>query len=527
MKLVWHILAKDLRRLGWPVAGWLLLHVVSTIWMRWLAAPGGVPAGAIEAWLGTISWMATLAKGFLLVMGFVLAGALVVEDPVGGSNAFWPTRPISNGRLLSAKALGALLLFVVAPVVLLVPVWLGAGFTLKQAVVTAWELAKIQIGFTLMAMLLAALVEDVGKFFVAALLLTVALLLLGSNGPTWRWTGLIPAELHATRNALIGLGEVTLAAILMPIQFLTRRTDRTWAGIGVGLAAALAIRLAWPWEMPWLWMSRPNYTPPPAWAYAGHAAVQRVGTAQLPREWGERVLLGVEASGFPAEAGIVAAVRYESALHWGDGLREKVNFASSDANREEQARRLLHLPPFMTTWELASYPVPLEVLQKHWRTWKGPATYKGDLQLATVRGSMAGPVPLVAGAELRDGACCDRVVLIDLEPDGERVTILLEEHDRRDDGPDCYALTNAALGWNVCLVPGRGESAELNGFVLSTYRLTIKLPTRTVNGREEVVPDWARQTMLTRVRIEQRDRFVRHVEFDPMTLNPAKGEAKP
>src|SRR5262249_55528045 len=98
MNLTWHIVKKDLRALRWPIGVWFLC-VVGKL---------GVGVALLNArgdegitWFNQMDLLAkTLAVGELL--SFVLAAALVQEDLMVGTTAFWMTRPISGGRLLRA-----------------------------------------------------------------------------------------------------------------------------------------------------------------------------------------------------------------------------------------------------------------------------------------------------------------------------------------------------------------------------------------------------------------------------------------
>src|SRR5207253_2915580 len=133
MNLIWHIAKKDLRRMALPVGCWLVFLFAGTFWFRISSPPGDGDLGTgVAGWTRLLNIWAMLLYGTRYAIGFILAGALVLEDPVFGTTQFWPTRPIANARLFGAKILSAVILFVLAPLAVLVPVWLGSGFTAQD-----------------------------------------------------------------------------------------------------------------------------------------------------------------------------------------------------------------------------------------------------------------------------------------------------------------------------------------------------------------------------------------------------------
>jgi len=92
LKTVVKVFEKDLRILKIPICFWLCLLVFNFILQD---TSSGRKVGVEEA-LGVL---------LAYVFGFVLTGAVVGQDPLVGTKAFWKTKPISGWELLAAKAL--------------------------------------------------------------------------------------------------------------------------------------------------------------------------------------------------------------------------------------------------------------------------------------------------------------------------------------------------------------------------------------------------------------------------------------
>ena len=240
MNLVWHIAKKDLRRMAAPVAVWLALILAGAIWFR-TAEPSlvGHVASEIDEWGALVTIWSVLLTVAELMLAIVLTGALMLEDRVASPNAFWPTRPIGGGRLLAAKLLASFLCFIVAPVVVLTPVWLSVGCTFVDIVHAAVQFA-VTFGFAvLFAMAVSSLVKGLGEL---ALMVTV----LGVGC----WIALIPGmhgeggALHVSVPMRVGLAALFGCAALY--QFRTRRTLVGMIVLTGGLCVALVVA----WRVP-------------------------------------------------------------------------------------------------------------------------------------------------------------------------------------------------------------------------------------------------------------------------------------
>jgi hypothetical protein len=124
MNLTWHIVKKDLRALKWPLALWIFVIIAKLgIGVVLLNADG---TEGVE-WFNKMDALAKIL-GIFEFVSFVLTAALVQQDLLVGTTAFWMTRPISGGRLLRAKLLSIGLVFGLLPVLVTLPWWQGCGY---------------------------------------------------------------------------------------------------------------------------------------------------------------------------------------------------------------------------------------------------------------------------------------------------------------------------------------------------------------------------------------------------------------
>src|ERR1019366_679305 len=132
-------------------------------------------AGAMSfASYGQLQILDAILFGLRVAIGYLMIAALMFDDPLVGSTAFWPTRPISGPRLLVAKLLGCLLVFGLLPVLVTLPWWLYCGYGIRQvweaSVDSFWSQATpLAVGF-----LIGALTGSVARFLVWTLVAIAA-----------------------------------------------------------------------------------------------------------------------------------------------------------------------------------------------------------------------------------------------------------------------------------------------------------------------------------------------------------------
>lgn len=248
MKLIWHLIEKDIRRDRWALVLWALLFVGQV-------GVGVMARNPREFDLDLIVYLQTGSMtlvGLQMVMGYVLVARLVQADALIGNTHFWMTRPISRGRLLLAKGLGALLIFGLVPVLLLLPWWLYCGFGWREIFWTGVETLGWQLLMIALAFLVATLTDDLGRLLLWTLLLIIALLswsvLLQAYFGSVSWQGRtakLASGIMFTRLWFSAVVLVVGAGAVAAHHYLTRHFIRSvvlvvcWLGVIAGVGRGM------------------------------------------------------------------------------------------------------------------------------------------------------------------------------------------------------------------------------------------------------------------------------------------------
>ncbi len=240
MKLTLHIIRKDLRRLGSVLVLWALVYLAEFVAGARLLHEGIGNMYQFDRYQ-IFTW---IMVGLKYAIGYLLTAALIHEDPLVGTTAFWPTRPISGARLLGAKAGTCLIVFGLFPIAMALPWWLYCGYGLHELPLAAIDIGGSQALPVLIGVLVASLTGTLGRFLAGTLgvlvFVPVALWCFAEGHPavtedtfavaSWPWP-------HLMRYApLAGL-------VVIAHQFLTRRLARSLAVL-VSLAAAVLLACA-------------------------------------------------------------------------------------------------------------------------------------------------------------------------------------------------------------------------------------------------------------------------------------------
>ncbi len=247
MSRVAHLVFKDVRHLRVPVALWLALQVLATGLFAHLSSGEQVDS---LMWLGAMHHWISLIVGLLAVMGYVLAGFVVLQDPPVGSTSFWMTRPITRTTNFLAKAMVTLGLFVLAPVLVLVPLWWAFGFSSGQVFFAGAEFMLWQSLITLLAVAMASLSANLAEFLFAGIAVIVLHALCGAKAVTASFFQDVPRGVWASRTTVIQTFLIAPPLIgLVVHQFLSGHTRRSWTLVAATLAVTLIVRTAWPWDI--------------------------------------------------------------------------------------------------------------------------------------------------------------------------------------------------------------------------------------------------------------------------------------
>lgn len=233
MRLTLHIVRKDLVRMRLPMALWALTFAWQfALGIRLLH--GDTQDLNAFARIQLYDW---LAFGIQVAVSFVLVATLIHEDPLVGSSAFWPTRPISGVQLLGAKLIGFLAIFGVFPILVTLPWWLYCGYGLHDVWWAALHTFCVSLLAPLVALMVASLTGNMSRFLASSILLLAFLVITFTtfsladpvfNRPK---TPFRPQDVESGFRFLMDLGLVGFPLVAAH-QYLTRRTIRSLVLLG-------------------------------------------------------------------------------------------------------------------------------------------------------------------------------------------------------------------------------------------------------------------------------------------------------
>lgn len=488
MTLVWHIVRKDLRRFALPIVAWLALLAIPTLVFRFKSvAIDGHVASSIDTALGLFSIWGRLLAAVHGLLGYVIASSQVLEDPLVGTNGFWTTRPISNGRLLASKLAGAAVLFGLLPLVVLTPIWFASGFSVREVLIAAGEFLRYNGSIVLFALAVAALSRNLAQ----VLFFTIVV------GGAYLGILVIATQLFAIRHRfsseLLNCAIPIVSGVILAQQFLTRRPVRSW----IFLAGAMITVLAIPVVRPTLLLRAGTGIAPPAETPEDRAAKFDVVLGNFSRHPNSAPSLVITA---PWTKDGKYAPMYAKLPNG------KTGRGPYGVGTFESGQRALGLSS-------ESGPLQWQVMMP-WLAGRPESELptSGSLELWAVRTEVVGELSLAVGNEARNGATSTKIV--ELGRRNDRLDeIFVEDRDSRARSQaeafrhfDLFYLVDRKRNTFVS-VPGRNlGSIEMNSLTLRFWRLHVA-------GES----DW-KDGVLIRLRFERERRFSRPFEVRGTTL---------
>lgn len=435
MSVVAAIVRKDLRRLTLPIAIWLVCQGLALAWFA--QAPGFLPDDPGTWRYGLGIWVQIIGTAQYL-FGALLAGMLLLEDPLRGSDSFWRTRPIASGRLLLAKALSVIALLVLAPLLVHAAVWLGLGFLGSDLLQAAAQDLRFYSGCVLAGMAAACLSRTLAQHLFALLGIAgfqVGLQFAGMHfTPAWSvvfkgpdWLRELPVF---TTTHLVPL------AILVPAYLRIRQAAAVTV---VALATLLAFTAPRVVAEVIAWQARAAVSV--ATASGSVSGVELRGlrgrpTESIPpiRRWespAPRLEVRVDQSG-PLET-VVRPAGGAGALRWAGGPELSVLVdRAPDFPVPLLLETLERRRPSAVVWSL---PVR-RVGYGETRVGSGPADWNGRIDLETLRLREVGRLPVRSGAVIASGSNRVRLAAVQSPEDASRpFRLVIEEREAgvRDD----------------------------------------------------------------------------------------------
>lgn len=476
MMLTWQIIQKDLRRLTVPLGLWVLFVGGTTVGFGLYPAPElAGNAADIGGWIDGLYGGGIATVLLQSTVGALLIAVLVLEDPPGGTTAFWLTRPMSNTRLLAAKVLGGTLCIAVIPALALALCWLGFGFSLRETAWAAGEHVAWQIILVLPALAVMSLGGGLGRFAIVALAtwLVVAFTVIAIDAPSVRLL-LHPKWVDARGATMVGV--LALGSFMTLVSSYHRRRVLSWVLWSVTLTLLIGLRAATGEN----WTKAP-IQPSPAvedvrWERVRLDGSTPVATLLTPGS----DTAGVWLAPLAAKVQTTPAVKdgktfeLERAPAWGEAAALRVS------GLERSTGPL--------AWNLTLGGDLAEELRRN------PAVGPGEVRLAKMQARVLWEMPLRLAAEARSGAAYSRVVSLGWADNFSKRQIVLQERDARlaiGDGigrsvggrelrlrdetrADCFLLVNRARGYAHALAVREFGTARMNSMLLTARVLEIE-----------------------------------------------------
>jgi hypothetical protein len=420
MRLLRHIVAKDLRRLRWPLLAWLLIIVVRvavTAARSELAFDDLSRRFALE----NLSDLLMLIDALMLVL---LVSWLVHDEPLVGTDAFWLTRPIGSTRLMGAKLAFAILFLVAAPalaqsIVAAVAVRspghavrLLPGLLISQSLWVAALIAFATLTPSVTRFLLALVAAAAaGAVAISGLIVLLMMRAEESDYPT--------PELSDPSSVVPGWSLwLAVAVIVIALQYRTRRPQLAICAGLAGVVSTVVIVTAWPWRSAGL--PEPD---PGAWARdsAAVTAVLDPGAPYVTDARGMRrrslvnklIAVPIRLTGVPSRYAIQSlGVRSRLELAGGSTV-QSAQGGSVPVPLEGEQRAPAYLAPVQAVllpsqlvgWRdesrVAQWPIVLKLpAGEYERVRSTPGRLTATIEAFLRESRLVGSIPLVPGATL-------------------------------------------------------------------------------------------------------------------------------
>lgn len=577
MRFVAHLLRWDVRRFRWLIAAWIALVSLSAV-LQGLTPVLDV-AGGHE---GPVQLAVVLLLLARLVLGATLVARIIQAHPLVGTTAFWMTRPIPAGALMTSRVVLLAVLLVVIPA--LADAALMAAYHVPPAymVRSLIDAALMRAAGATFVAGVAAFTATLGRFavvsaaFVVATAITINLAVLVS---LWRASGaramLTSGETVLTMGQTRGDATADIVALaffvgagglLLRAQHGRAPLRRTVpAGIAIPLIAA-ALSVLWPWHI------LHTHADAPSWANG--AALSLTGTPDSVALDAEAVLAPSHPDADALErwrtaraevhlrqlpGGWLAMARlWDGTLDFGNGRmvsRPNGFGATLPSGRFESRPVHQTLLDVLGVTAVGGFNLPrvdkaviLHIPERELPPGPVTGTYRGEFELELLQVTAAAALPLRTGATFQEGAL--RIVVDDVRYSDPGIVARARVSDA-DSGLDRrlrpsftlflrnartreavaanfpalgydYPMVQVGLtgGWSIYLPGSGGFSARAQRirFQSSYPELAIASPFAERPRRVNVTPAWMQDAEIIVVRTFPGGSVRRTLEMDGVTL---------
>ena len=247
MKLVWHLVRKDLRHLRLYLAGWLGLVIL----MRIVIEIEPHLRSEFQILLLIVTPLLPIATFFLLAL---IVSRLMQNDSPVGSTGFWLSLPVSGGRLLVSKTLFLVSTLILPVLVVEALVFLSHGVTGHDLLrslpqILFWQLLAIAI-LVIPASLTRNLPRLVllGFLFLVASVGSLGTILLAVSRYRHVHGFFPPLSLQTSSWIAFCLLFLVVAVGVVGHQFMTRRTKISMVFVFLGMFVCCLSWAVWTWD---------------------------------------------------------------------------------------------------------------------------------------------------------------------------------------------------------------------------------------------------------------------------------------
>jgi hypothetical protein len=489
-------------------------------------------------------------------VSFVLAAALIQEDLLVGTSAFWVTRPISGARLLRAKLLGLVLIFGLLPLLITLPWWWWCGFGWRDLAWAALETVLIHAICVLVGLLWAVVTDGFARFLMWTLVMLVAILTIAAV------VGLhlsklqppVPEGVMWTKFwVMIGLAVAGVATVVIH-QFLTRRIWRSVSliGIGASLIVIVALWWRWDWKLAARWNSYLQAQAEENWPATakpdGLSFIFKDATLAPPARGARssrfvQLRVDYRVEGLPESQALVPHTANYT-IGWPDGSADEgwswVRVESGDGLAYLMARQALLGPmaPIGNSVDSrANQAVPLASVD---RLRAGPATYTLKLRYGLMEIGSVASVPLQPGARTLLGPWGERIAQVEKEGEQLLVTIVRSKPSLGVDFMRRVGSYIIGIGQSMprqfsrYLLVARAHDYSDRGHLVwehSTRVAAVEIEWQTTGYRASKKGGGARPVLeainalneaeLVKVTFQEKARFAYGLTVDPFVITPA------
>jgi hypothetical protein len=308
MRLLWHIVLKDLRRLRLPLTIWSALQLLAIVATDFIWSLQTLPSAQMEGLINAASVLHPLS--WLAAFDFTVR--LIQEDSPARTDTFWRTRPISGLRLLTAKLLGLLLFALLASTPALLAILALTSASASSIFLTAYSGLSPQLVFAAFALPFATLTRSTRQCILAALI--VFIVIAGATIAVHLRYDPTDTDLFPSRIALAKVIGLLSVAVVLIVQYHAGRLARSLSLTIQGTLAAILVLALWPWRFPLNLPPLPQTEPDEARTFSitfKSAHLWNYAEWNTPRP---KLDLKLSASGYPPDLFISRKAIYQHCL---------------------------------------------------------------------------------------------------------------------------------------------------------------------------------------------------------------------